>query len=252
MKMEKIVMGWSNGIELVGKNVDVYRAEILRSIHLICDIENVEYKEEIFNKMLDSFRRSSEYFPEVFTDLIYNYRANYMNTYTANFNLVLYIIKLYKLLDNKDQKTSELKLNETIIENGFVQFLKICSEIQVEGTYNLYNTAYTEAKRKIKEFFNNDSDSKAMYDDQKYFKAFIKLKEEVRSSMMSFILRQDKDRIIELPNSLKCFTILTAIMAEVLALTTILNEGSTGNFKNCDFYFIDLTKEFTYEIIKTR
>ena len=29
MKMEKIVMGWSNGIELVGKNVDVYRAEIL-------------------------------------------------------------------------------------------------------------------------------------------------------------------------------------------------------------------------------
>lgn len=252
MKMEKIVMGWSNGIELVGKNVDIYRSEILRSIHLICDIEGIEYKEDTFNKMLDSFRRSSEYFPEVFTDLIYKYRANYMNSYTANFNLVLYIMKLYKLLDNKDQKTSELKLNEAIIENGFVQFLKVCSEIQIEGTYELYNKAYNEAKRKIKEFFNQDSDAKPMYDDQKYFKAFIKLKEEVRSSMMSFILRQDKEHIIELPNSLKCFTVLTAIMAEVLAMSTIIEEGSTGDFKNADFYFMDLTKGFTYEIIKTR
>lgn len=250
MKLEKIAMGWSNGIELVGKNVDVYRSEILRSIHLICDIENVEYKEDTFNKMLDSFRRSSEYFPEVFTDLIYNYRANYMNTYTANFNLVLYIMKLYKLLDG--EKFPEAKLNEAMIENGFVQFLKICTEIQVEGTYDLYNSAYAESKRAINEFFKNYSDSKAMYDDQKYFKSFIKLKEETRSAMMSFILKHDKDRIIESPNSLKCFTILTAIMAEVLAMTTIINEGSTGDFKNYDFYFIDLTKEFNYEIIKTR
>jgi len=250
MKMEKIVMGWSNGIELVGKNVDVYRSEILRSIHLICDIENVEYKEDIFNKMLDSFRRSTEYFPEVFTDLIYQYRSNYMNSYTANFNLVLYVIKLYKLLDG--EKFPEAKINEAIIENGFIQFLKICTEVQVEGTYELYNTAYAEAKRKIGDFFENDSDAKVMYDEDKFFKAFIKLKEEVRSSIMSFILRQDKDRIIELPNSLKCFTILTAIMAEVLAMTTIISKGSTGDFKNCDFYFIDITKEFNYEIIKTR
>ena len=252
MRMEKLVMGWSDGIELVAGNIDTYRSEILRSIHLICDIENVEYKEDIFNKMLDSFRRSSEYFPEVFADLIYKYRANYMNTYTANFNLVLYIIKLYKLLDNKDQKLSEAKLNEAIIENGFIQFLKICTEVQVEGTYELYNTAYAEAKRKIEDFFESDSDAKVMYDDEKYFKAFIKLKEEVRSSMMSFILRNDKDHIIELPNSMKCFTVLTAIMAEVLAMTTIINKGSTGDFKNCDFYFIDITKEFNYEIIKTR
>ena len=250
MRMEKLVMGWSNGIELVGKNVDVYRSEILRSIHLICDIENVEYKEDTFNKMLDSFRRSSEYFPEVFTDLIYNYRASYMNTYTANFNLVLYIMKLYKLLDG--EKFPEAKINEAIIENGFVQFLKICTEIQVEGTYELYNNAYAESKRVINDFFKNYSDSKAMYDDEKYFKSFIKLKEETRSAMMSFILKHDKDRIIESPNSLKCFTILTAIMAEVLAMTTIMSEGSTGDFKNCDFYFMDLTKGFTYEIIKTR
>ena len=250
MKMEKIVMGWSNGIELVGKNVDVYRAEILRSIHLICDIENIEYKEDTFNKMLDSFRRSSEYFPEVFTDLIYQYRSNYMNSYTANFNLVLYVIKLYKLLDG--EKFPENKLNEAIIENGFIQFLKICTEIQVEGTYELYNTAYAEAKRKIEDFFENDSDAKVMYNEDKFFKAFIKLKEEVRSSMMSFIVRQDKDKIIELPNSMKCLTVMTAIMAEVLAMTTIINKGSTGDFKNCDFYFIDITKAFTYEIIKTR
>ena len=200
--------------------------------------------------MLDSFRRSSEYFPEVFTDLIYQYRSNYMNSYTANFNLVLYVIKLYKLLDG--EKFPENKLNEAIIENGFIQFLKICTEIQVEGTYELYNTAYAEAKRKIEDFFENDSDAKVMYNEDKFFKAFIKLKEEVRSSMMSFIVRQDKDKIIELPNSMKCLTVMTAIMAEVLAMTTIINKGSTGDFKNCDFYFIDITKAFTYEIIKTR
>lgn len=250
MKMEKIVMGWSNGIELVGGNVDTYRDEILRSIHLVCDIENVEYKEDVFNKMLDSFRRSSEYFPEVFTDLIYRYRSNYMNNYTANFNLLLYIIKLYKLLDG--EKFPENKINEVMIENGFIQFLKICSEIQVEGTYNLYNTAYSEAKRKVKEFFNNDSDAKPLYDEDKYFKSFIKLKEEIRSHIMSFIIRQDKERIIELPNSLKCFTIMSAIMAEVLAMTTIVDEGTTGSFKMTDFYFMDLTKEFHYEIIKTK
>lgn len=250
MKMEKIVMGWSNGIELVGKNVDTYRSEILRSIHLVCDIEGIEYKEDTFNKMLDSFRRSSEYFSDIFIDLIYQYRSSYINSYTANFNLLLYLIKLYKLLDG--EKFPEDKLNEAMIENGFIQFLKICTEVQVEGTYELYNNAYAESKRAISEFFKNYSDSKVMYDDQKYFKSFIKLKEETRSAMMSFILKHDKDRIIESPNSLKCFTVLTAIMAEVLALTTIVSERSTGDFKHADFYFMDLTKEFNYEIIKTR
>ena len=252
MKMEKIVMGWSDGIELTGKNVDLYKDEILKSISLVCNVEGTEYKEEVFVKMLDSFRRSSEYFPEIFSDLLYRYRSNYMNTYQVNFNLVLYIIKLYKLLSNAEKDVQEIKLNELMIENGFVQFLKVCTEIQVEGTYDLYNNAYTEAKRKVKEYFDNDSDAKPLYNKDLYFKSFIKFKEEVRSHIMSFIIRQDKDHIIELPNSMKCLTIMSAVMAEVLALSVILDEGSTTSFKMTDFYFKDISTEFHYEIIKTR
>lgn len=148
MKLEKVVMGWSDGLELTGKNLDLYRDEILKSISFVCNVEGTEYKEDTFNKMLDSFRRSSEYFSDIFTDLIYSYGHRYMNTYEINFNLVLYIVKLYKLLDNKDQKLSEAKLNEIMIENGFIQFLKICTEIQVEGTYNLYNEAIQKQKEK--------------------------------------------------------------------------------------------------------
>lgn len=252
MKLEKVVMGWSDGLELTGKNLDLYRDEILKSISFVCNVEGTEYKEDTFNKMLDSFRRSSEYFSDIFTDLIYSYGHRYMNTYEINFNLVLYIVKLYKLLDNKDQKLSELKLNEIMIENGFIQFLKICTEIQVEGTYNLYNEAYSEAKRKINEFFNNDSDSKELYDSNKHFKAFIKLKEETRSAIMSYIIKHDTQRIIELPNSMKCLTIMTAVIAEVLAMSVLMNEGSTNSFKATDFYFKDIRNEFNYEIIKTR
>lgn len=249
MKMQKVVMGWSNGITLVGKNVDVYRTEILRSIEFICNIENIEYKEDVFNKMLDSFRRSSEYFPEIFEDLIYNYRSKYMDTYTTNFNLVLYVIKLYKLLDQQD---SQMKLNELMIENGFVQFLKICTEIQVAHTYDLYNAAYSEAKRTIEKFFNSDSDAKELYDAEKYFKAFIKLKEEVRSAIMSHVLRNDKDEMIGSPISLKHFTIMTAIISEILAITTLVNDKTLTSFRSSEFYFKDITNEFNYEIIKTK
>ena len=250
MKMQKVIMGWSNGIELVGGNVDVYRTEILRSIEFVCNIENIEYKEDVFNKMLDSFRRSSEYFPEIFKDLIYNYRSRYMDTYTINFNLVLYIIKLYKLLGEVENPQS--KLNEAMIENGFVQFLKICTEIQVAHTYDLYNAAYLEAKGTIEKFFNSDSEARDLYDAEKYFKAFIKLKEETRSAIMSHVLKHDKDDMIGSPSSLKHFTIMTAVISEILSLSVLINDKTSISYKTSEFYFKDITNEFNYEIIKTK
>ena len=119
-------------------------------------------------------------------------------------------------------------------------------------TYDLYNAAYSEAKRTIEKFFNSDSDAKDLYDAEKYFKAFIKLKEEARSAIMSHVLRNDKDEMIGSPISLKNFTIMTAIISEILVITTLVNDRTLTSFRSSEFYFKDITNEFNYEIIKTK
>ena len=248
MEMKNLVMGWSDGIELLGKNVELYSEEIERSIFLVCRIRNIEFRKDIISKMINTFRVNSEFFPEVLEDLIYNYsNTQEMSHIDKNYNLVCYMIKLYELYLRNNG--SDEGLLEMRIKYGFVDLLKKLSDIKLNGDADTYNKVYNDAKSKIDVWFERYSASKLLVDSDQDFTGFLQLKSETRSHIMSDIIKADMN--IE-PNDMDRLIVLSAVLAEILAVITILKYKSHANLSACNFYFKNVTNEDKYEVIKTR
>lgn len=248
MELKNLVMGWSDGLELLGKNVELYSEEIERSIFLVCRIRNIEFRKDVVVKMINTFRVSSEFFPEILEDLIYNYsNAQNMSRIDKNYNLICYMIKLYELYlknNGSDEGLLEMK-----IKYGFVDVLNKLSNIKVNGDSGTYNRVYESAKNKIEKWFNKYSASKSLVDTDQDFTGFLQLKAETRSHIMSDIIKADMN--IE-PNDMDQLIVLSAVLAEVLAVITILKYNDRANLSACNFYFNNITNEDKYEVIKTR
>ena len=248
MEMKNLVMGWSDGLELLGKNVELYSEEIERSVFLVCRIRSIEFKKDIVTKMINTFRVSSEFFPEILEDLIYNYsNAQVMSHIDKNYNLVCYMIKLYELYlrnNGSDEGLLEMK-----IKYGFIDVLNKLSKIKVNGDSDTYNKVYNDAKSKVDEWFARYSAAKHLVDSSKDFIGFLELKAEIRSHIMSNIIKADNN--VE-PNDIDQLTVVSAVLAEVLAVNTILKYKGHANLSACSYYFKNITTEDKYEVIKTR
>nr|DAU32508.1 MAG TPA: hypothetical protein [Caudoviricetes sp.] len=251
MEMKNLVMGWSDGLELLGKNIEMYSEEIERSIFLVCRIKNIEFRKDVVTNMINLFRINSEFFPEILQDLIYNYtNAQEMNHIDKNYNLVCYMIKLYELYLRNNG--SDEGLLEMRIEYGFVDLLKKLSDVKLNGFYDTYNKVYESAKSNVDEWFNKYSAAKYLVDDNTDFMGFIQLKSEIRSHIISDLIKHDNDQIFREPRDMDQLTVISAVMAEILAVMTILKYKNHANLNTCNFYFKNITNEDRYEIIKTR
>lgn len=248
MEMKNLVMGWSDGIELLGKNVELYSEELERSIFLVCRIRNIEFKKDVICKMINTFRISSEFFPEILEDLIYNYsNTQEMSHIDKNYNLVCYMIKLYELYLRNNG--SDEGLLEMRIRYGFIDVLNKLSNIKINGDSDTYNKVYNSAKTKIDEWFNRYSSAKYLVDTSSDFTGFLQLKAETRSHIMSDIIKADMN--VE-PNDMDQLTVLSAVLAEILAVNAILKYKGHANLSACSYYFKSIINEDKYEVIKTR
>lgn len=198
--------------------------------------------------MINTFRISSEFFPEILEDLIYNYsNTQEMSHIDKNYNLVCYMIKLYELYLRNNG--SDEGLLEMRIRYGFIDVLNKLSNIKINGDSDTYNKVYSSAKTKIDEWFNRYSSAKYLVDTSSDFTGFIQLKAEIRSHIMSDIIKSDNN--VE-PTDMDQLTVISAVLAEVLAVNTILKYKSHANLSACSYYFKSIINEDKYEVIKTR
>ena len=251
MELKNLVMGWSDGIELLGKNVELYSEEIERSIFLVCRIKNIEFRKDVVSNMINLFRVNSEFFPEILEDLIYNYsNSQNMSHIDKNYNLVCYMIKLYELYLRNNG--SDEGLLEMRIKYGFIDLLKKLSDVKVNGDSDAYNKVYESAKTRVEEWFNKYSSAKYLIDNSSEFTGFLQLKSEIRCHIISDLIKSDKDGIFKEPNDIDQLTVVSAVLAEVLAVNTILKYKGHANLSACSYYFKNITTEDKYEVIKTR
>nr|DAR74935.1 MAG TPA: hypothetical protein [Caudoviricetes sp.] len=248
MELNNLAMGWSDGIELVGKNIELYSEELERSVFLICRVKNIEFRKDVVTKMINVFRVNSEFFPEIITDLIYSYSdAQGLTHIERNYNLISYMIKLYELyLKNNGSDEGLLELR---IKYGFVDLLKKLSDVKVNGDANIYNKVYNDAKNKVDEYYNRYSSAKSLVEENKDFNAFLQLKSEIRSHIMSDIIKADMN--VE-PNDMDRLVVISAVLAEMIAVNVILKYKGHTNLSACSYYFKSIINEDKYEVIKTR
>ena len=130
-------------------------------------------------------------------------------------------------------------------------FLKI-SNIKVNGDSDAYNKVYESAKTKIEEWFTRYSSSKYLIDSDQDFTGFLQLKSEIRSHIVSDLIKNDVDQVFREPKDMDQVIVISAVLAEMLAVTTILKYKSHANLSACNFYFKNICNEDKYEVIKTR
>lgn len=251
MRIEKVILGWSDGIELTGKNVNLYKDEIVRSIKMMLLIQNKEPNEEVILSMLKAFERMSVYFPMIVEDLVYNYsKAQKLSTIDINYNLCLYLIMLYDLYI-KNNGGSE-GLIDLRIEYGFIDCIRRLSDAVKKSVEKEYDRAYSLAKDKATEWFEKYSEAKELVESGKVFKAFLVLKSDIRSAIISDLIKHDTDKMIIDPKDMDLLVTLSAIMAEVIAVMVLQKKYPNANLSFAKYYFEDIRSGNNYEVIKTR
>lgn len=251
MKLEKVILGWSDGIMLIGKNVSLYKDEVLRSVKAILLLQGKEPNEEVILGMLKAFERMSTYFPEVSEDLIYNYsKAQKLNTIDCNYNLCLYLIMLYDLyIKNNGGSEGLLDLR---IEYGFIDTIRRLSDAIKFSVEKEYDRAYALAKEKATEWFERYSEAKSLMETGKPFKSFLVLKSDIRAAIISDLIKHDTDKMIVDPKDMDLLTNLSAIMAEVISVMVLQKKYPNADLHSANFYFRDIRSGNIYDIIKIR
>ena len=251
MKMEKIILGWSDGIELTGKNVSLYKDEIVRSIKMMLMIQNKDVNEDVILNMLKAFERMSDYFPNLSEDLIYSYsKAQKLSTIDINYNLCLYLIMLYDLyIKNNGGSEGLLDLR---IEYGFIDVIRRLSDAVMKSVEKEYDRTYALAKEKAEEWFERYSEARSLIEDGKIFKGFLVLKADIRSAIVSDLIKHDTDKMIIDPKDMDLLVTMSAIMSEVIAILVLQKKYPNANFSFAKYYFEDIRNNNKYEIIKTR
>lgn len=251
MRIEKVIMGWSDGVVLIGKNAGLYREEVLRSVKMLLLIQNKEVKEEIIENMFKAFERMTTYFPELSEDLIYNYsKAQKLSTIDVNYNLCLYLIMLYDLyIKNNGGSEGLLDLR---IEYGFIDSIRRMSDTIKKSVEKEYDKVYSLAKQNAEEWFEKYSEAKALIETGKVFKGFLVLKADIRAAIMSDLIKHDVQEMIVDPKDMDLLATMSAIMAEVIAVNVLQKKYPNANLSFAKFYFEDIRSGNNYEIIKTR
>ena len=265
MKYQDAMLGWTNGIKdlkdltedvMCNKCVDTAIQLNLLSNNGRIEVDGITLfypDSELLRNLISGFKEAIKVFPEVLNDTVLSYYSKGTKVSDKIYNLFCYLLKFKEVYRNREKEPSHR------IKYGFVDVLFRLDSLNKVGLSKTVNELYLNYKENIKELYSI-SKWKGVIEEspKKFFQVFLGLKGELRAFIMSQLIEKTdmfQHHDVKLVDDL---IVISAYLSEVIVknfLTKYAQDnhlavpGHLSDFLS-DYYFLDITKEYSFEIIK--
>lgn len=266
MKYQDAMLGWTNGVKglkdlteeaMFNKCIDSAIELNLLNNNGRIEVDGVTLfypDSELLRNLISGFKTAISIFPDILNDTILSDYSKGTKTSDKIYNLFCYLLKSKDLYRNKDKEEPGYR-----IKYGFIDILFRLDNLNKADLSNLINSLYLNYRENIEELYSI-SKWKGVIEEspKKFFQVFLGLKAEVRAFIMSQLIEgttmfQHHDTKV-----VDDMIVISAYLAEVITKNflvkyTVKNHLAVpGHLSDLlsDYYFQDISKEYSFEIIK--
>jgi len=266
MRTQDLLLGWTNGVkDLKGLTEGVAYAKCIDTaiqINLLNNNGRVEldgvslfYSDnDLLRNLIEGFKTAVTVFPEVLNDTILSDYSKGTKQSDKLYNLFCYLLKAKDLYRNKEKETNSYR-----IKYGFLDILFRLDSLNKAGLSKLVNDLYLNYKDNIDNLYKISKWNGVIEESpKKFFQVFLGLKGELRAFIMSQLIEKTdmfQHHNVKLVDDL---IVISAYLAEVITKNFLTNyavdknlavPGHLSDFLS-DYYFLDITKEYSFEITR--
>lgn len=264
MKAEKVFLKWAEDVNNIEDIVKNHQDDIINSLLDFNFIKNgnedksdisfsINPDKSIYKRHLEGFINITVNFGNVLNDTIFgNYACKYTDKYQNIYNCICYSLLMRDVERIPTLNETKEKLIKLKLKHGFIDVLERMYNISKnEKLANLYKKMYKNAKEHMSDYYYL-CDIDNILDEKSMFSIFLTLKEKVRSSLCRDLISNTHEFDRGDINFYSDMISMSAYFAEVLSINYLSEKFkskiSDGKLLS-DFYFNDLTKEYSFEVV---
>ena len=266
MRVQDIMLGWSNGVKsLKDLTEGVAYAKCVDSAiqlnlldndgTLVLDGVSLFYSDaDLMKNLIEGFKEAVKVFPEILDDTVLSDYSKGTKVSDKVYNLFCYLLKFKNLYRNREKEEVSYR-----IKYGFVDILFRLDSLNKAGLSEVVNSLYKNYKSNISEMYNVSKWKDIFEEDpKKYFQAFLGLKAEVRSFIMSQLIEKTDMFQHHDHKLVDDLIVVSAYLAEVITKNFLTDYAVKNHlavpghlsYHLSDYYFLDITKEYSFEITR--
>ena len=266
MRVQDIMLGWSNGVKSLKDLTEgvAYAKCVDTAIQLnlldndgtlVLDGVSLFYPDaDLMRNLMEGFKEAVKVFPEILDDTVLSDYSKGTKVSDKIYNLFCYLLKFKNLYRNREKEEASYR-----IKYGFVDILFRLDSLNKAGLSNTVNDLYKNYKTNVSEMYNISKWNGILEEDpKKYFQVFLGLKAEVRAFIMSQLIEKTDMFQHHDTKIVDDMIVISAYLAEVIVKNFLTeyamknNLAVPGHLSVClsDYYFQDITKEFSFEITR--
>lgn len=209
---------------------------------------------DLLRNLLEGFKEGIRVFPEILDDTVLSDYSKGTKTSDKIYNLFCYLLKFKDLYRNKEKEEPSYR-----IRYGFIDIMFRLDSLNKAGLSKTINELYLNYRKNIEELYSISKWNGVLEEDpKKYFQVFLGLKGEVRSFIMSQLIEKTDMFQHHDTKVVDDLIVISAYLAEVITKNFLVkyamdkNLAVPGHLSSylSDYYFLDITKDYSFEIIK--
>lgn len=265
MMYQDSMLGWVNGVkDLKGltdgrmhdKCVDTAIQLNLLSNNGRIEVDGISLfypDSELLRNLIEGFKTAISIFPDILNDTILSDYSKGTKASDKIYNLFCYLLKFKDLYRNREEEPIYR------IKYGFVDVLFRLDSLNKAGLSKTVNEIYLNYRKNIKELYSMSKWKNVFEEDpKKHFQVFLGLKGELRSFIMSQLIEKTdmfQHHNVKLVDDL---IVVSAYLSEIIVKNFLTKYAVDNNlhvtghlsYYLSDYYFQDISKEYSFEIIK--
>lgn len=264
--MYQDLLKWSNGIKSLkdlGEGVPYVKCmDTAIEMNLLNNDGRIEvdgvslfYSDnDLLRNLLEGFKEATRVFPEILDDTILSDYSKGTKCSDKIYNLFCYLLKFKDLYRNKEKEEPSCR-----IKYGFIDVMFRLDSLNKAGLAETINDLYKNYKVNISELYSISKWKDIFEEDpKKYFQTFLGLKAEVRSFIMSQLIEKTDMFQHHDHKLIDDLIVVSAYLAEIIVKNFLTSyamknqltvPGHLSTYLS-DYYFLDISKEYSFEIIK--
>ena len=266
MRTQDIMLGWVNKVKDLKDLTDgaSYSKCIDTAIQLNLLNNNGQVEldgvslfysdDELLKNLIEGFKTAISIFPEILNDTILSDYSKGTKQSDKVYNLFCYLLKSKDLYRNKDREEASYR-----IKYGFLDILFRLDSLNKAGLSKVVNDLYINYRDHITDLYNISKWNGVIEESpKKFFQVFLGLKAEVRAFIMSQLIEKTDMFQHHDVSIVDNMIVVSAYLSEIIVKNFLTNyamknhlavPGHLSDFLS-DYYFLDITKEYSFEIIK--
>lgn len=264
MRAQDVMLSWVEGVNSIEDVLNFHSEDAINSILDFNFIKNggenktditfvITPDRSIYTRHIDGLKSIMQNFSDILNDTIFGEYANkYSKKSDRVYNCICYSLLMRDVERIHASNETKEKLIKLKLKHGFIDVLERMFNISMnEKLANLYKKMYKNAKEHMNEYYYL-CDIDDVLDEKSVFSIFLTLKEKVRSSLCRDLISNTHEFDRSNIDFYSDMITISAYFAEVLSIN-YLSENFKIRYQMekllSDFYFNDLTKDYSFEVV---